>query len=178
MKRIRCPKCDKPVTFDEAQYAPGRTLVFECPVCRKPFKIRIPPACAPRESDDAAEEAAPRVFGYLTVVENQFHYKQQIPLYAGRNVVGRFVNGTRANAAIKTTDPSIDTTHCVVTVRRTKAGAVQFVLQDAPSNTGTFLMNTILADREQAVIEDGAIITIGATTLILHTEGDGGGEGV
>jgi hypothetical protein len=30
-------------------------------------------------------------------------------------------------------------------------------------------MNRILGDRERLRIEDGAIITLGATTLILHT---------
>lgn len=168
MKRIRCPKCDETVTFDETQYTPGRILVFDCPACHKQFKIRIPFAKPDKEE---AEEEAP-VYGHLIVVENMFHYKQEIPLYAGRNVVGRYVKGTKANAAIKTTDPSIDTTHCIVTVRLTKAGKVQILLQDAPSNTGTFLMNTILGDKEQAVIEDGAIITIGATTMILRTKDD------
>ena len=30
-------------------------------------------------------------------------------------------------------------------------------------------MNAILANNERRVIEDGAIINIGATTMILHT---------
>jgi hypothetical protein len=30
-------------------------------------------------------------------------------------------------------------------------------------------MNKILAPKERLLIEDGAIITLGATTLILHT---------
>jgi hypothetical protein len=31
------------------------------------------------------------------------------------------------------------------------------------------VMNRILGNRERLLIEDGAIITLGATTLILHT---------
>lgn len=165
MKRIRCPKCDESVTFDEKQYEAGRILVFDCPACHKQFRIRIP---FNNDSKDNQESEVP-VYGHLIVVENLFHYKQEIPLYAGKNVIGRYVKGTKANAAIKTTDPSIDTTHCIITVRPGKTGKAQFLLQDAPSNTGTFLMNTILGDREKAIIEDGAIITIGATTLILRT---------
>jgi hypothetical protein len=47
-------------------------------------------------------------------------------------------------------------------------------LEDAPaasypSLTGTFLMNEILGDKDRIRIEDGAIVTIGATTFILHT---------
>ena len=37
------------------------------------------------------------------------------------------------------------------------------------SVVGTFVMNRILGNRERLRIEDGAIITLGATTLILHT---------
>jgi hypothetical protein len=35
--------------------------------------------------------------------------------------------------------------------------------------TGTFLMNEILGDKDRVRMEDGAIVTIGATTFILHT---------
>ena len=54
MKRIRCPKCDESILFDETKYEPGRVLVFECPECHKQFKIRIP---QPKPKGDAAEEA-------------------------------------------------------------------------------------------------------------------------
>ena len=87
-------------------------------------------------------------------------------------MVGRYVKGTKANAAIKTVDPSIDTTHCIVTVRVKANGQVQFILRDAPSNTGTFLQNEILGDKDRVVINDGDIITIGATTMILRTNFD------
>ncbi len=161
MKRIRCPKCDEPILFDDEQYEPGRSLVFECPACSKQFKIRIPDA-----KTEKAEEERP-VYGHLAVIENAFHFKQDIPLYEGDNVIGRHVKGTSANAAFKTVDPSIDTTHCIVNVRINKQGEAKFTLRDAPSNTGTFLMNEILGDRDRVPIEDGAIITIGATTMIL-----------
>ena len=114
MKRIRCPKCDESILFDETQYEPGRVLVFECPECHKQFKIRIPqpkPAATTEDEDDA--EQTP-VLGKLVVLENAFHFKQEIPLYPGENVVGRLVKGSNANAAIKTVDPSMDTTHCII----------------------------------------------------------------
>ena len=41
MKRVRCPKCDNFITFDEKQYKTGQSLVFECPECGKQFGIRI-----------------------------------------------------------------------------------------------------------------------------------------
>ena len=164
MKRIRCPKCEEAIPFDEKGLAPGRVLVFTCPSCGKQFKIRLKvPASA---GEGGEEETIP---GRLVVIENAFHLRQEIPLRIGENVVGRYVRGTAANAAFRTVDPSVDTTHCVVTVKMDAAGCPVFLLRDAPSNTGTFLMNHLLGPREQVRIEDGAIVTIGATTMILQT---------
>ena len=41
MKRVRCPKCDHFIPFDETQYEPGQSLVFQCPECGKQFGIRM-----------------------------------------------------------------------------------------------------------------------------------------
>lgn len=167
MKRIRCPKCDEAILFDETKYESGRILVFECPECHKQFKIRIPqPKVA--QPEDEADEPEETIYGKLVVLENAFHFKQEIPLYAGENIVGRLIKGSHANAAIKTVDPSMDTTHCIITVTPRADGTARFVLRDAPSNTGTFLQNEILSDRDRVNITEGDIITIGATTMILR----------
>lgn len=167
MKRIRCPKCDEAILFDETKYESGRILVFECPECHKQFKIRIPqPKVA--HPEDEADEPEETIYGKLVVLENAFHFKQEIPLYAGENIVGRLIKGSHANAAIKTVDPSMDTTHCIITVTPRADGTARFVLRDAPSNTGTFLQNEILGDRDRVNITEGDIITIGATTMILR----------
>lgn len=170
MKRIRCPKCDEPITFDDSLYTPGRVLVFECPDCRKLFKIRVnAKAAAPSTAPDESEEEEERTpLGYIVVIENAFHLRQEIMLYEGENAIGRHVRGTKANAAFKTVDPSVDTTHCHITASVDKQGHPKFVLRDGPSGTGTFLMNEILGNRDRVTIEDGSIITIGATTLILR----------
>lgn len=168
MKRIRCPKCDEAILFDETKYEPGRILVFECPECHKQFKIRIPQPKPQQADETEEEEAEATVYGRLVVLENAFHFKQEIPLHEGENVVGRLVKGSNANAAIKTVDPSVDTTHCIITVTPKADGTARFVLRDAPSNTGTFLQNEILGNRDRVNITDGDIITIGATTMILR----------
>jgi DNA polymerase-1 len=41
MKRVRCPKCDSYITFDETKYTSGQSLVFKCNECGKEFGIRI-----------------------------------------------------------------------------------------------------------------------------------------
>ena len=161
MKRVSCPKCGSYITFDENAYPTGRILVFGCPSCGKQFKIRVNPK---PKTDEKVE------VGSLTVIENTFHHKQVIPLYMGENIVGRSVKGTKANAAIITTDPSIDTTHCIINVQRNKKGKLCYVLRDAPSNTGTFYQDAILNDSDRINIEDESIITIGATTMIFKKQ--------
>ena len=161
MKRIRCPKCDQTILFDETQYEAGRILVFECAECHKQFKIRLPRS---KNNQDLPKNLP---VGYLTILENAFQFKQVLPIILGENIIGRSVKGTKANLAFRTVDPSIDTTHCIITAEKEQDGRPLFLLQDAPSNTGTFLQNQLLQPREQVIIEEGDIINIGAATMIL-----------
>lgn len=166
MKRIRCPKCDEPILLDGSQYAPGRTLVFECKACHKQFRVKIPAA---KSAEDVSKTSVATPCATLVVIENAFHLKQEIPLYEGDNVIGRHVPGTKANAAIKTVDPSVDTTHCVINAKTNAAtGETVLTLRDANSNTGTFLHTTLLGSKTRARLADGDIITIGATTMIVR----------
>ena len=164
MKRVRCPKCDSYITFDNEKYVPGQVLVFECPECKKQFKIRIKSA----ESKNGRRRNSCHVDRKLIVVVNVFHYKQEFPLYEGINRIGRYVKGSSIEIPIETTDPSMDTLHCIIRVERNKAGRLLYRLQDAPSNTGTFHMSEILPGTRCVNLEDGDIITIGATTLIFQ----------
>ena len=170
MKRVRCPKCDNYITFNEKQYEEGQQLVFVCPVCNRQFGIRIGTSKVKeaRKNENLDELEHNQVLGSIVVVENVFHYKQVIPLEMGDNVFGRYVKGSKINKPIETVDPSIDTRHCIIRVQRNKKGELQYILRDAPSNTGTFYMNEILKDQDRIYLEDAAIITIGATTLILR----------
>ncbi len=170
MKRVRCPKCDNYITFDETQYPAGYQLVFVCPQCQKQFGIRLGTSKVKdtRKEEVLDENAHEKELGSIVVVENVFHYKQILPLTMGDNVFGRYVQGTSINQPIETVDPSIDTKHCIIRVQYNKQGHLQYILRDAPSNTGTFYMNEILKDQDRIRLEDGSIITIGATTLILR----------
>ena len=170
MKRVKCPKCDNYITFDEKRYEAGQSLVFECPYCSKQFGIRIGVAKlrATQKEEQLDELANEKGCGSIVVIENVFHYKQVIPLQMGDNVIGRYMKGAKVNTPIETTDPSIDITHCVINVSRDKKGELKYVLRDGPSYTGTFVDNEILGDRERRVISDGSLFTIGATSIILR----------
>lgn len=170
MKRVRCPKCDSFIVFDETKYDEGQSLVFVCQQCKKEFKIRIGKSklTGIHQERSIDENAYQQDYGSIIVVENQFAYKQIIPLDLGDNEFGRYLKGTNINKPIETSDPSIDTFHCAIKVERNKQGKLKYILRDAPSDTGTFYMNEILKDVDRINLEDGAIITIGATTLILR----------
>lgn len=162
MKRITCPKCGSYITFDERAYPANRILVFVCAACGKQIKVRC--------NSSVSKERVKPTFGQLIVLENTFHHKQEIPLHMGDNIVGRHVKGTKANASIETTDPSMDTTHCIITVKKNKSGKLFYILRDAPSNTGTFYEEEILKDTDRINLEDGAVITIGATSMIFNEQ--------
>lgn len=171
MKRVRCPKCDNFITFDETKYKDGQSLVFECTECGKQFGIRIGVSkLKDRPRDEKHDELAnEKGFGSIVVIENVFHYKQVIPLQYGDNSIGRYMKGSAANTPIETNDPSIDMNHCVINVSRDKKGNLKYVLHDGPSYTGTFVDNEILGNRERRIIYDGSLFTIGATSIILRT---------
>ena len=208
MKRVRCPKCDNYITFDETQYSAGQSLVFQCPECGKQFGIRIGVSKlrdtqkvennvqAPDESKKAVEanvlsfdatgsrlvlNSSDKVennvqapdkeshYGYITVIENVFHYKQVIPLQMGDNVIGRYQKGNPINTPFETVDPSVDLNHCTLTVSRDKKGRLRYTLRDNNSNTGTFVDNVEIPPRERRIIDDGTLFTIGATSIILKT---------
>ena len=170
MKRIRCPKCDNYITFDETKYTEGQSLVFICEHCKKQFAIRIGKTKlkATRKEEVLDENANNTNFGSIVVVENVFGYKQVLPLKEGDNVIGRRNKGTEIDVPIETADPSMDRKHCIINVKRNKQGKLIYTLRDNQSITGTFLMNEILGDKDRVRIEEGTIITLGATTLILR----------
>ena len=170
MKRVRCPKCDHYNTFDETLYKEGQSLVFECENCRKQFKIKIGTSklAATQRDADRKKETNDAGLGSITVVENVFGFRQSFALKEGDNIIGRYNPGDNITIPIDTTDRSMDRRHCVITVKREASGEISYTLRDFPSLTGTFLENRILGDRERARIEDGAIITLGATTIILQ----------
>lgn len=171
MKRVRCPKCDNFITFDETKYDLGQTLIFVCPQCNKQFGIRIGTSkLRNTQKEENKEELQDNsTYGSIIVIKNVFHYKQILPLCLGDNVIGRYMKGSKINTPIETVDPSIDMTHCVINVSYDKRNQLKYILRDGPSNTGTFVDNEILGDREQRVIEDGTLFTIGATSVILRT---------
>ena len=170
MKRVRCPKCDHYIIFDETKYTAGQSLVFKCDECGKEFGIRIGVSKLRNTQKDEQpdEQENAQGCGSIVIIENVFHYKQVIPLRMGDNVIGRYQKGNPINTAFETVDPSVDLNHCTITVSRTKQGTLRYTLSDNNSNTGTFVGDVELQPRERRIIEDGTLFTLGATSIILR----------
>ena len=85
MKRVLCPKCENYLFFDETKYSEGQSLVFECEHCGKQFSIRLGKSKvkALRKEENLEEEAEvhKEEFGYITVIENVFGFKQVLPYH-------------------------------------------------------------------------------------------------
>ena len=170
MKRVRCPKCDNYITFDETKYEAGQSLVFKCDQCGREFGIRIGVSklrnTQKEENPDEQENA--EGCGSIVVIENVFHFKQVLSLRMGNNVIGRYQKGNPINTAFETVDPSVDLNHCTLNVSRDKRGNLCYTLMDNNSNTGTFVGDVELQPRERRIIEDGTLFTLGATSIILR----------
>ena len=85
MKRIRCPKCENYLTFDETKYTEGQSLVFVCDQCKKQFSIRLGKSKmkAPQKEERPDEAEFKRGFwqhhGHLRtclVLSRYFHCKK------------------------------------------------------------------------------------------------------
>lgn len=159
MRKIRCPKCDEFVRFEEDRIIPGHSLQFHCPSCGKDFSVKF---------KSKAEKPVQMPYGKVVVVENIFCVKQVIPLQLGANTFGRRSKGTDINAPIDTTDMSMDRIHCTIFVSQKADGSLCYTIKDEDSLVGTFVMNDILQKNERRTISDGEIITLGATTIILQ----------
>ena len=107
---------------------------------------------------------------HLLVIENQFHFKQLLPLRMGRNIIGKYCKGAKTTVPIETSDPSIDHCHCNIDITRDKNGKLKFILSDGPSYTGTFVGDEILGDKEKRLISNGTLFTMGATIVILKEQ--------
>ena len=175
MKRVRCPKCDHFIQFDETKYSDGQSLVFVCDNCQKQFGIRIGVSklrALQKEENKGTnldEKEQYESVGTLVAVDNVFGFRQEHPLHLGDNIVGRRNKGDEVDVPVETNDPSMDRRHCIVNVKRNKAGNYIYTIRDNDSITGTFVMNELLGPKDRLRIEDGTIITLGATTLILHS---------
>ena len=124
MKRVFCPKCDNQLTFDDTKYPEGKVLAFVCPQCGAQFKIKLGRKLVKNDLGKEVEVKEPDFScGHITVIENAFAFKQELPLVLGDNVVGRRNKDTDGvDVPIVTSDPSMGRKHCVINVKQDANG--------------------------------------------------------
>jgi FHA domain. len=164
MKKVLCPRCDNYLTFDEKKFQGVGVMYFDCQYCGRRFGVRI----GSKEADAMKLKTSDaEICGSIKVIENQFCYKQSLPLYLGENIIGRRCKGTEVQVPIISGDMSMDRKHCIIKIKRDKNNNLIFSLKDNESLTGTFLYNEILGKNEWVTLHDTPIVTIGATTFIV-----------
>ncbi len=166
MKKIFCPKCDAEISITKEKIKEWKeqqlmTTAVVCHSCTHQIRLKLK-ANKKRENK--------KVCGKLIVLENVFGERQEFPLLLGENRIGRRNKDSVTDIAIITGDPSMDRHHTIIKVKETKSGAYQLYITDDESRVGTFVAGEILGVKEWRLINDGAIITLGATSLILSTE--------
>ncbi|MGL5228616.1 MAG: FHA domain-containing protein [Bacteroidales bacterium] len=159
MKKIACPRCDNFIRFDDSNYTEGQSIRLHCEHCGRNMSIRI--------SRKAKNEPIENL-GQVEVFENEFGYKQDFPLVMGDNIIGRRSKGTIVQVPILTDDMSMDRQHCVVHIKRDKAGKLIYTVRDFPSLVGTFYKGEYIAKNERVVLHNDTFLTLGATTIMVR----------
>lgn len=144
-------------------------MKFTCPICDESFSIKLKQKPVPAEKVCEETPAEPDKLGQIVVLENNYHFKQVFPLYAGNNVIGRYMKGNDIDCPIETGDLKIDLTHCIINAGKAKDGSPKYAIEDAKSNHGTFVGSERLSAREKRQIMPGTLITIGESTLMLQS---------
>ena len=91
-----------------------------------------------------------------------------ITSFAGDNIIGRRSKGTNIHVPIESSDTTMERQHCIINISVNKQGKTIYTLRDFPSTSGTFLKHELLNKKERVILENGSIVTIGATTFIVY----------
>ena len=113
-------------------------LAFVCPQCGSQFKIKLGRKIVRTESGQEKEVKEPDFScGYITVIENVFGFKQELPLVMGDNVIGRRNKDTDGvDVPIITSDPSMGRKHCVINVKEDKEGKLIYTCRKERTGAG------------------------------------------
>ncbi len=166
MKRIFCPKCDYEIAIPKEKIKQWKeeklqTTAVVCNSCAHQIRLRL----TPKQAEEERLEC-----GHILILENVFGERQEFPLFLGDNRLGRRNKDSVTDIPIITGDPSMDRHHAIIRVKQMKSGKIKFYIADDDSRVGTFVLGDILAPKEWREISDGAIITLGAASVILSSE--------
>lgn len=173
-KYIVCPYCKKRVELGLIRAAMDKKghVEMPCPGCKRRLAFSLPSAqgkaLEETKTEKGAELSSQEVLAELRVVENIFGYAAVYPLFEGLNRVGRYNDKhTDLEVAIRSSDPSMDRNHTLITVTLTPEGT-EAIIMDDDSMTGTFVNIRELDPGERYTLVSGDVITLGATSIIYY----------
>ncbi|MDO5035729.1 MAG: FHA domain-containing protein [Porphyromonas sp.] len=167
---IHCPYCGKETAVGVPAPNAEKALYTPCNICRKPIAVYSSVARTRTHEDRSTKAVTVESFdfshepAYLEFIENQFAHPQRLRIPLGTSRVGRYNPHSKVELQLFTNDPSMDRSHLKLQLKEDGT----LLASDPGSNTGTYVNRSLLEPREQRRLEDGDIITMGATTAIVH----------
>lgn len=176
MKFIICPFCKSRINASQfpASRRGRQHIVMLCPSCKRKLAFTIREQDLPNDKatdvKDTITNSDKILAPYeISVVENRFTYNATFPLFVGSNWIGRYNDKyTSLEIPIHTSDPSMDRTHCAITVEALPDEEYIVTIADNNSLTGTFVNTKEVEQGEQRLLHNGDVITLGATTLLFQ----------
>lgn len=178
MKRVFCPKCDGSITISSEILSlanPKGILSLLCPHCHHQLRIRLVQKSDKTKgtqlpnNEQELEHEIDRSLGYIVVLENVFGYRQEFGLQEGNNGIGRRNKDSVVDIPVLTGDPSMGRHHCILHVKRRSNGTLSHTIEDDNSLVGTYVGGRLLDKKERCLLNDGDVITMGATSAIFYT---------
>lgn len=167
---VHCPYCNVQTQVEVPPPDAEKSIRSICTSCHHPIAVYSSQARALHHTDRTVRAIAvePWDFSdepfYIEFVENQFAHPQRLRIPHGTSRTGRYNAHSATELQVFTNDPSLDRTHLRLWLKDDGT----LLAQDAESSTGTYLNSTLLAPRVWARLTDGDVLTMGATTAIIH----------
>lgn len=166
---IICPYCGAKLKVELPNANLERVEHLVCEECHKPIALYAKKAQALIHSDRAIkaislEDSSLDTGINLEFLENEFAPTQSLKVPEGKSILGRYNPKSTAQLQLMTSDPSMDRNHSILQL--TKKGVLS--IQDNDSMTGTFVNGLELEPGEIRRLWDGDVLTLGATSVIIH----------
>ena len=94
---------------------------------------------------------------------------QSIPLFVGRNVVGRKADSSPASAQIPANDLYMSRQHCVIDVKKERDGTLSASLSNYKNKNRTAVQGRLVSGNGSVDLANGNQITLGHTSVIFKS---------
>ncbi len=168
--KIACPYCAKDIEIIPPNVVKAKAEKVVCPHCHRPIAVYASQATLQMHRDRAVKAVAVSLHDfseqdpYLEIVESRLADSQRLPIPIGESVLGRFTPNSKAEIQVLTDDIDLGRNHARLWL--TKKGSLS--VADNDSVSGTYVNGQPLAPTDKVRLWDGDVLTLGATTFIVH----------